>query len=42
MEKNGSLTKMIEMYKCDIFRDKDLNRLFACAIGIFHFATQLP
>ncbi|KAA6371087.1 MAG: hypothetical protein EZS28_033386, partial [Streblomastix strix] len=42
MEKDGTLTKLIEIFRNDKYKDKDINTFAACSIGMLFKATQIP
>ncbi|KAA6371697.1 MAG: hypothetical protein EZS28_032776 [Streblomastix strix] len=42
MEKDGTLTKIIEIFKNDKYENKDINACAACSIGYLFKASPLP
>ncbi|KAA6386379.1 MAG: hypothetical protein EZS28_018097 [Streblomastix strix] len=42
MEKDGTLTKLIEIFRNDKYKDKEINSYAAGSIGYLFKATQIP
>ncbi|KAA6380130.1 MAG: hypothetical protein EZS28_024342, partial [Streblomastix strix] len=42
MEKDGTLTKLIEIFKNDKYKDKETNTQAACSIGLLFKAIPIP